>query len=127
MDVVLELFDTFLFDPLYATLLPATVSAFSTNATISSIAEAPTAHPQPVSSWHYEPSTQYFSMQPGKYAYMSAWPRDDWRRQLLTLYLITWWVHLSSLSPNRRLISTPQGLRPRCLLHLCDPVLRLRF
>jgi hypothetical protein len=23
---------------------------------------------------------------------MSAWPRDDWRRQLLTLFFITWCV-----------------------------------
>jgi len=44
MDIVLEAFDTFLFDPIYATLLPANIPALSPNATYSSLKEAPTAY-----------------------------------------------------------------------------------
>lgn len=94
MDVVLELADTFLFDPLYATLLPAATHAFTSNATTSSLREEPTAYALPHTTWQYEPSTQFFSVTPSKYAYMSQWPRDDWRRQLLSLYLITWYAPL---------------------------------
>ncbi|PSN71099.1 hypothetical protein BS50DRAFT_486492 [Corynespora cassiicola Philippines] len=88
MDIVLELFDTFLFDPIYATVLPRSSYAGPANATFSSIKEAPTA--APLSTWEYEPSTKYFSIQPGEFAYMSQWNRDDWRRQLLSLFIITW-------------------------------------
>ncbi|KAF2733502.1 hypothetical protein EJ04DRAFT_524436 [Polyplosphaeria fusca] len=88
MDVVLEGFDTYLFDYLYAAALPAAAPAFKANATLSSIKEAATHYVQP--TWVYTPASQYLSFQPGKYAYMSQLPRDDWRRQLLTLYLITW-------------------------------------
>ncbi|KAF2490470.1 hypothetical protein BU16DRAFT_494513 [Lophium mytilinum] len=90
MDLVLELFDTFLFDPIYATVFPAS-SAFSGlkgNATLSSIREAATGIPAAV--WQYEPASEYLSFTPGKYAYMSELPRDDWRRQLLSLFIITW-------------------------------------
>ena len=93
MDIVLEVFDTVLFDPLYATLLPAVSSQrLAANATISSYKEEPTAFARPLATWQYEPSTHYFSIEPSKYAYMSAWSRDDWRRQALTLYLITWYA-----------------------------------
>ncbi|KAJ5021038.1 hypothetical protein J3E73DRAFT_355145 [Bipolaris maydis] len=90
MDVVLEVADTFIFDPLYAKLLPAYPAALVANATLSSIREEPTAYARPHATWHYEPATQFFSTTPSKYAYMSQWPRDDWRRQALSLYLITW-------------------------------------
>ncbi|KAF2273834.1 uncharacterized protein EI97DRAFT_423641 [Westerdykella ornata] len=88
MDIVLEAFDTFLFDPIYATLHPAKAPAFSPNATVSSLRETPTGFVP--SSWQYHPASDYISFTPRKYAYMSAWPRDDWRRQLLSLFLITW-------------------------------------
>lgn len=90
MDIVLEVFDTFLFDPLYATLYPAKTPVFSPNATISSMREAPTGFVP--TAWQYQPASEYISLTPSKYAYMSAWPRDDWRRQFLTLFLITWFV-----------------------------------
>jgi lathosterol oxidase len=97
MDIVLELADTFIFDPLYATLLPAAQSsAFQANATISSIREEPTGYALPHASWQYAPATNLWSIEPSKYAYMSAWSRDDWRRQLVSLYLITWCVLLRS-------------------------------
>ncbi|KAL6706691.1 c-5 sterol desaturase [Coniothyrium glycines] len=90
MDIVLEIADTFIFDPLYATLLPAHASAATPNATFSSLRQEPTAYALPPTTWQYEPATKYFSIEPSKYAYMSRWARDDWERQALTLFLITW-------------------------------------
>jgi hypothetical protein len=87
MDIVLELFDTYGFDALYATLLPAKTGA-SPNATYSSAREIPTASPP--SAWQWQPASQYLSFQPRDSAWQSSVPRDDWRRQLFTLYLITW-------------------------------------
>ncbi|KAJ5020749.1 hypothetical protein J3E73DRAFT_358833 [Bipolaris maydis] len=92
MDVVLEVADTFIFDPLYAKLLPAYPAALVANATLSSIREEPTAYARPHATWHYEPATQFFSTTPSKYAYMSQWPRDDWRRRgavLVPHYLLS--------------------------------------
>jgi lathosterol oxidase len=89
MDIVLELFDTFVFDSIYATVLPAKAPAFTANATLATL-DPPLAH----NAWEYAPSTQYISFQPGPAAYMSQWTRDDWRRQGLSLYLITWYVYL---------------------------------
>lgn len=92
MDIVLEVADTFIFDPLYATLLPAVASPYNGNSTFSSIKEEPTGYVVPHATWQYEPATQYFSVEPSKYAYMSQWARDDWRRQAVSLYLITWYA-----------------------------------
>lgn len=92
MDVVLEIFDTFLFDRLYAMALPASKATYLNNMlkdvvvpspTFSSMREAPTAI-------HH--ASQFLSLQPGPYAYMSALPRDSAWRQGISLYLITWYV-----------------------------------
>ena len=90
MDIVLEVFDTFLFDRLYATLLPASsmqhVKAAVQNvatSTFSSMREMPTP---------YQPATQLFHFKPSELAYMSVWARDNLWRQALSLYLITWYV-----------------------------------
>ncbi|KAK5680863.1 c-5 sterol desaturase [Elasticomyces elasticus] len=103
MDVVLEFVDTFLFDRLYANVLPisSAVSSFNPVSTIAaslkgydynntfnaaaSLAEGSYAR----SGWQYIPSTQYFTLQPSEYAYMSKWDRDNMWRQLLSLYAIT--------------------------------------
>jgi lathosterol oxidase len=90
MDIVLELADTFIFDHLYSNLLPASSTPLTANASFSSIREEPTGFALPAATWQYEPASKYFSVQPSHVAYESAWSRDDWRRQLLTLYLITW-------------------------------------
>lgn len=94
MDIVLEAFDTFLFDPIYATLLPANIPAPSPNATFSSLKEAST--PYLSTTWQFQPASEYLSFTPSKYAYMSAWPRDDMRRQFVTLFLITWCVTIAN-------------------------------
>ena len=66
MDIVLELFDTFVLDSVYATLLPAKSPTFSANATYSSAREAPTGYLP--TKWEYAPASDYFSLEPSKYA-----------------------------------------------------------
>jgi lathosterol oxidase len=91
MDVVLEGFDTFLFDRLYAAVFPATpaYNAFKNvaNATVSSMRETPTTYHN---NFQYKPASKYLSFQPSSYTYSSSWPRDDIGRQALSLFLITW-------------------------------------
>ncbi|KAJ9643064.1 c-5 sterol desaturase [Coniosporium tulheliwenetii] len=97
MDVVVEVFDTFFFDRLYATLLPAPYAQYAQyatpkttpNGTYSSMREVPTPY---ASTYQYRPASEYLSFQPGEYAYMSRWPRDSVFRQAVTLYLITWYA-----------------------------------
>lgn len=88
MDLVLEFFDRYLFDSLYATLLPAQAPHFHPNGTFSSIRESPTAYP--VSKWEYQPASKIISFPPTENAYMSQWSRDDWKRQFVSFYIITW-------------------------------------
>lgn len=89
MDIVLEVFDTFLFDRLYATALPVSGPAYRSHvvngatSTFSSMREVATA---------VHPSTQLWKLEPSEYAFMSTWPRDNIWRQTLSLYLITWFV-----------------------------------
>ena len=103
MDVVLEVFDTFLFDRAYANALPIHPSILSFDP-ISTIAASlkgyqdvnaswsgsiPTSDSSR-SGWQYNAATQYFGLEPSEYAYMSRWDRDNIYRQTLSLYLITW-------------------------------------
>ena len=82
MDIVLECFDTYALDYLYASLLPAQTPVY--NATRGSVPA------QAAPAWKFEPASAYLSFTPGPNAYLSQWNRDDWRRQLLSLYTITW-------------------------------------
>jgi len=95
MDVVLQAFDTFALDRLYANVLPLTpvqqawsaVDSFvqqEPNATWSSIKESG------ASAYPITPASQYFSFEPSAYAYMSRWPRDNIYRQALSLFMMTW-------------------------------------
>lgn len=91
MDFILEGFDTFLFDPIYATLFPATSYSGinnAANATISSREISTTFR----NTFVYQPSTKYLSLTPSSYAYTTSWPRDHIGRQALSLFLITWYV-----------------------------------
>ena len=95
MDFVLETFDTFLLDRLYATLLPASpkqqVPRQYPNGTYSSLRQMPTG------GYVYEPASQYLNFEPSDFAYMSQWSRNNIFRQALSLYLITWSViHVES-------------------------------
>ncbi|KAK7520960.1 C-5 sterol desaturas-like protein [Phyllosticta citriasiana] len=91
MDIVLEALDAYLFDYVYAFLLPSPVATKLTNgadfnATLNNLSDIPS----PQASWRFEPASQYLSFPPSKYAWMSRWPRDDIVRQSTTLFLITW-------------------------------------
>jgi Delta7-sterol 5-desaturase len=96
MDIVLEIFDTFVLDRVYAAALPASASSTVSQyvkhvatASFSSMREAGTQLPQQ-SQWQYEPSTQYFSLEPSHWAYESSLPRDNIYRQFFSLFMITW-------------------------------------
>ena len=88
MDIVLEVFDTFIGDHVYSALVPVKPAPYdvaydgSSNATI----------PQTFSSWQYEPATHFFTLEPSQAAYTSAWDRDNIFRQAITLFTITWYV-----------------------------------
>jgi Delta7-sterol 5-desaturase len=109
MDVVLEGFDTFLFDRLYATLFPATPGAATynafqnvANATVSSMQEIPAAYQN---KFQYKPGSKYLSFEPSSYAYSTSWPRDDIARQAVTLFLITWYVCCRTQSKRRFIVT----------------------
>ena len=100
MDIVLELFDTFAFDFIYSTILPASTPSavfqsgkHAASSTFSSMREGAT----PIAGYSYQPATTYYSLEPSKYAFMSAWPRDNTYRQAISLYFITWYVRPSIL------------------------------
>ncbi|RHZ67469.1 hypothetical protein CDV55_107402 [Aspergillus turcosus] len=90
MDIVLEIWDTFIGDRVYSALLPVSLSSEVslpglTNAANSSLALFGASKP-----FVYEPATQLFHLEPSKYAYLSAWPRNNIYRQFLSFFLIVW-------------------------------------
>ncbi|KAJ5902480.1 hypothetical protein N7495_003008 [Penicillium taxi] len=90
MDIVLELWDTFIGDRIYASILPNSLASVTSlpafvNAANSSLALF--GAPEP---FNYEPATKYFQLEPSKYAYLSAWPRNNIYRQFTSFFFITW-------------------------------------
>ena len=99
MDIVLEIWDTFIGDRVYSALLPLSLSSTVslpglTNAANSSLSLFGASKP-----FVYEPATQLFRLEPSKYAYLSAWPRNNIYRQFLSFFLIVWYAK-SSLTPS---------------------------
>jgi lathosterol oxidase len=103
MDFVLEIFDGVMFDRMYANLLPrdSAFSAFDPSSTITagfkgldnSTFDSATAGVDVLrSTWQFEPASQYMSVQPSEFAYMSRWDRDNVWRQTISLYILTWYV-----------------------------------
>lgn len=95
MDIVLEVFDTFVFDYLYACALPLSAPSSDiisnvfkgvNSTTASTIAQVNGIG----NGFVYTPATKYFSLEPFKYAYQSSLPRDNGFRQVISLFLITW-------------------------------------
>ena len=92
MDIALEIWDTFIGDRLYAALLPVSLSSsvsfpgfnHAVNSTLSFFGAS-----QP---FIYEPATHLIYLEPSKYAYMSAWPRNNIYRQFLSFFLIVWYA-----------------------------------
>jgi lathosterol oxidase len=105
MDIVLEGFDTYLFDPIYASIFPvapksAAYNAFSGNgsASIATVKDIPT--PQ-YNNWEYRPASQFLSFKPSSWAYQSSWQRDDPWRQFISLFTITWCAYyIKSVQPK---------------------------
>lgn len=112
MDIVLEVFDTFLFDRFWSTLYPASTFHYPKNlptdatTTFSSMRELPTA---------IHSSTQFFQLAPSRYAYMSEWPRDNIWRQFFSLYLITWYASpFMSIHTPQSSLTSPLGSSVWC-------------
>lgn len=98
MDIVLEVFDTLIFDRIYALLLPATTVNVASNkvkdaatTTFSSMCEAPT---------QYHAASQFLQLTPSRFASMSTLQRDDIWRQTISLYLITWFATILPSPPE---------------------------
>ncbi|KAJ5658043.1 uncharacterized protein N7484_001692 [Penicillium longicatenatum] len=90
MDIILELWDTFIGDRMYSALLPNSIASSVSlpgfvNAANSSLSLFGAAEP-----FIYEPATQLIHLEPSKYAYLSAWPRNNMYRQFTSFFLITW-------------------------------------
>lgn len=84
MDIPLECFDTFIFDHIYAALLPAHPANNGLNDGLSNLSLADT------SPWTYTPTSKFLSFQPRDAAYLSQWTRDNPYRQFISLFFITW-------------------------------------
>lgn len=84
MDIPLECFDTYIFDHIYAALLPAQHSTYGLNDGLSNASLADS------STWTYQPSSKFVSFEPYDAAYLSQWTRDNIYRQFLSLFIITW-------------------------------------
>ncbi|KAH8673686.1 putative C-5 sterol desaturase [Xylariales sp. PMI_506] len=83
MDIVNEIYDTFIGDYMWAWLLPAKPAPYEfPNPTNGS--------EQVFTSWQYVPSTKYFSITPGEAAYLSEWTRDNMYRQAVNIFFILW-------------------------------------
>ena len=92
MDIGLEFCDTFIFDHLYAALLPLQPTPYNlkdgySNSSMIDIRAA--------SPWVHHPTTQFLNFRPRDAAYMSQWTRDNYYRQCMSLFLITWLVDLA--------------------------------
>ena len=95
MDLVLEGFDTYLFDPVYASLYPVVpksgaLNAFDGNASAAGAILADSGESR-YNTWEYKPASQYLSFTPLSWAYESSWQRDDPWRQFISLFVITWY------------------------------------
>lgn len=84
MDVVLDLYETFIGDHVYAKLLPAHPRAYD-----SELFKNTTSFPFGLQC-QYEPPTKLFTVRPSPAICESAWPRDNIIRQAINLFLIFW-------------------------------------
>lgn len=95
MDIILELWDTFIGDRLYAAALPASLSSAISLPGFANAANSTMAlfgSPEP---FVYEQATQMIYLEPSKYAYLSAWPRNNVYRQFTSFFLITWYAQFT--------------------------------
>ncbi|RAK79797.1 sterol desaturase family protein [Aspergillus fijiensis CBS 313.89] len=90
MDIALEIWDTFIGDRLYSSLLPLSLSSSVSIPGLNTAANSTLSLFGASEPYVYEPATQLFSLEPSKYAYLSAWPRNNIYRQFLSFFLIVW-------------------------------------
>jgi lathosterol oxidase len=93
MDFVLEVFDTVLFDRMYAALfdpISTLTAGFKSFDNSTTFGDATQAADVARSSWQFEAASEYASLQPSEYAWMSKWDRNNVWRQFISLYIITW-------------------------------------
>jgi lathosterol oxidase len=83
MDIVLGVADTWLLDRLYSAVLPRQ-DIHSGNLTDLFYGQKPV---------EIDLVSQHFNWQPSEHAYLSRFQRDDPVRQLVSLYLITWYFY----------------------------------
>lgn len=95
MDIALEIWDTFIGDRLYSALLPTSLSSSATVPGFTNVANSTLSLFGATQPFVYEPATQLIYLEPSKYAYMSAWPRNNIYRQFLSFFLIVWYVAIS--------------------------------
>ncbi|CAG8244400.1 unnamed protein product [Penicillium salamii] len=94
MDIILELWDTFIGDRLYSTVLPTSLSASVSLPAFANAANSTMALFGSSEPFVYEQATQLLYLEPSKYAYLSAWPRNNIYRQFTSFFLITWFFGL---------------------------------
>ncbi|CCU82508.1 ERG3/sterol delta 5,6-desaturase [Blumeria hordei DH14] len=84
MDIALEIYDTYLFDDLYAKLLPSKyIHRYVTNnSTLDSLESIP--------QWQFRPASSLETFSPRDAALSSLWNRDNIYRQAISLFIITW-------------------------------------
>ncbi|PYH77746.1 sterol delta 5,6-desaturase ERG3 [Aspergillus uvarum CBS 121591] len=90
MDIALEVWDTFIGDRLYSSLLPLSLSSSITIPGVNTAANSTLSLFGASKPYVYEPATQLFYLEPSKYASLSAWPRNNIYRQFLSFFLIVW-------------------------------------
>ena len=105
MDVILELFDVFVGDRMYAAALPASLTESPNWATLIDDYNNTLSLFGNAQTFVYKPATAYLYMEPSKYAYLSVWPRDNIFRQALSLFLITWYETPKSCQARNSLIN----------------------
>lgn len=81
MDIVLNVCDTLLFDRVYAWAAPLK--------NYQPVVDAATAGFN-ATKGALDPVSEYFNLLPTEFATASILARDDWRRQFISLWLITW-------------------------------------
>lgn len=85
MDIVLEVLDYLFYDRAYAAIWPQPGLQTYTGGYNGTEVEK-----FGFNNYKYEPASQYISIQPGKWAYLSSWQRDSPSRQALSLFVTTW-------------------------------------
>lgn len=141
MDIALEIWDTFIGDRLYASLLPLSLASSASLPGFTTVTNSTLSFFGATQPFVYEPATQLIYLEPSKFAYLSAWPRNNIYRQFLSFFLIVWYVHLPSflgcsfppfqsflwLTVWAHYVRLDQDFRYYRLLHFRKPFLHLHL